>query len=65
MSKYDYFIAGRWRNRDAINEIVEQLRAAGKTVHSFTEKLETLYLMFNEIFPAVKDFPEAKAGQPA
>ncbi len=37
MSKYDYFIAGRWRNRDAINEIVKQLRAAGKTVHSFTE----------------------------
>lgn len=35
--KYDYFIAGRWRNRDAINEIVARLRGAGKTVHSFTE----------------------------
>jgi hypothetical protein len=37
MSKYDYFLAGRWRNRDAINEIAKQIRAAGKTVHSFTD----------------------------
>lgn len=37
MSKYDYFVAGRWRNRDAINEIVMQIRTAGKSVHSFTD----------------------------
>ena len=35
--RYDYFVAGRWRNRDSINSIVAKLRAAGKTVHSFTE----------------------------
>jgi hypothetical protein len=35
--KYDYFIAGRWRNRDAINQIADAIRATGKTVHSFTD----------------------------
>ncbi|CAN5331099.1 hypothetical protein BH09PAT4_BH09PAT4_06780 [soil metagenome] len=35
--KYDYFIAGRWRNRDAINEIANKIRGSGKTVHSFTD----------------------------
>jgi hypothetical protein len=37
MSAYDYFVAGRWRNRDAINDVTRQLRASGKTVHCFTE----------------------------
>ena len=35
--KYDYFVAGRTRNRDAINEVVTKLRQAGSTVHCFTE----------------------------
>lgn len=35
--KYDYFIAGRWRNRDAINQVAKDLRAAGKQVYCFTE----------------------------
>lgn len=35
--KYDYFVAGRWRNRDAINSIVAKLREAGKKVYCFTD----------------------------
>jgi hypothetical protein len=35
--KYDYFIAGRWRNHLAIREIVEKLRATGKTAYCFIE----------------------------
>lgn len=35
--KYDYFIAGRWRNRDEIKKVVEKLRSAGKAVYCFIE----------------------------
>lgn len=35
--KYDYFVAGRWRNHTAIREIVEKLRRAGKAVYCFIE----------------------------
>lgn len=33
--KYDYFVGGRWRNRDEIRSIVDALEAAGKTVYCF------------------------------
>lgn len=35
--KYDYFLAGRWRNHQAIREIAASLRATGKTVYCFAE----------------------------
>lgn len=35
--KYDYFVAGRWRNYKNIRPIVEKLRASGKTVYCFIE----------------------------
>lgn len=37
MSKYDYFVAGRWRNHQAIREIAQELRRTGKTVYCFAE----------------------------
>jgi uncharacterized ferredoxin-like protein len=37
MSKFDYFVAGRWRNRDAIREVVKVLRDAGSSVYCFIE----------------------------
>lgn len=35
--KYDYFIAGRWRNHKTIREVAKELRSAGKTVYCFAE----------------------------
>lgn len=35
--KYDYFVAGRWRNHVAIRDIVAQFRVAGKSVYFFAE----------------------------
>lgn len=35
--KYDYFVAGRWRNHTAIREVTEKLRQAGKKVYCFIE----------------------------
>jgi hypothetical protein len=37
MSTYDYFVAGRTRNRAAIEQIVRVLRDSGKTVYCFIE----------------------------
>ncbi len=35
--KYDYFLAGRWRNHQAIRPVLEALRSAGKSVYCFTD----------------------------
>jgi hypothetical protein len=37
MSKYDYFIAGRWRNHVAIREVLNAVRKSGKTAYCFIE----------------------------
>lgn len=37
MSKYDYFIAGRWRNHEAIRKVVEAIRASGKSAYCFID----------------------------
>ena len=35
--KYDYFIAGRWRNHSAIREVLEEIRNSKKTAYCFIE----------------------------
>ena len=37
MTKYDFFIAGRWRNKDNIAPVVDAVRAGGKTAYCFIE----------------------------
>lgn len=37
MSTYDFFIAGRWRNKDAIKPVLDAVRASGKTAYCFME----------------------------
>lgn len=37
MTKYDYFIAGRWRNHKVIREVLRQIRQKGKTAYCFIE----------------------------
>jgi hypothetical protein len=37
MSKYDFFIAGRWRNKDNITPVLDAVRASGKTAYCFIE----------------------------
>jgi hypothetical protein len=37
MAQYDFFIAGRWRNKDAIKPVLDAVRAAGKTAYCFIE----------------------------
>lgn len=37
MSKYDFFIAGRWRNKDNIKPVLDIVRASGKTAYCFIE----------------------------
>jgi hypothetical protein len=35
--KYDYFVSARWRNKPQVEELVNKIRAKGKTVYSFIE----------------------------
>lgn len=39
---YDYFLASRWRNQDAVLELLQKLRAKGKSVYCFLEKARSL-----------------------
>lgn len=37
MAKYDFFIAGRWRNKDNIKPVLDLVRGSGKTAYCFIE----------------------------
>jgi uncharacterized ferredoxin-like protein len=37
MSKYDFFIAGRWRNHKEIQKVLDVVRTSGKTAYCFIE----------------------------
>jgi len=37
MQNYDFFIAGRWRNKDNIQPVLDAVRASGKTAYCFIE----------------------------
>lgn len=37
MSTYDFFIAGRWRNKENIKPVLDMVRASGKTAYCFIE----------------------------
>lgn len=37
MHTYDYFIAGRWRNHEKVREVLDVVRAQGKTAYCFIE----------------------------
>lgn len=37
MSKYDFFIAGRWRNKDNIKPVVDMVRTSGHSAYCFIE----------------------------
>jgi hypothetical protein len=37
MATYDFFIAGRWRNKDNIKPVLDAVRAGGRTAYCFIE----------------------------
>lgn len=39
MAQYDFFIAGRWRNKENIKLVLDTVRAHGNTAHCFIESL--------------------------
>lgn len=39
MAKYDFFVAGRWRNREVVKQVLELIRSNNKTAYCFIENL--------------------------
>ena len=37
MPRYDFYIAGRWRNKENIKPVLDMVRASGKTAYCFIE----------------------------
>lgn len=65
MKKYDFFIAGRWRNKDNIKPVLDLVRQNSKTAYCFLEndyKGEIIELKMDghpEIFMAqLEDLPQ-------
>jgi hypothetical protein len=42
-SKYDYFISGKWRNRDGVLKLTNAMRQKGYTVYCFLESPHSFY----------------------
>jgi|GEM_PF-3631094 len=52
--KYQYFVAGRWRNRDNVLELVKTCILIGEQ-----KEAESLYLIFDEFYKTVDEFIES------
>ena len=37
--KYDFFVAGRWRNREEVKQVLGMIRGSGHTAYCFIENL--------------------------
>ena len=70
--KYQYCIVSRWRNKDAVLDLVNKLREKGKTVYNFFEGDGTNYELkeveenhgphsFMEKFENITDWQNSKA----
>lgn len=47
-SHYDFFVSGRWRNRDKVLELTQQIRAKGYSVYCFLETAPSMYSENND-----------------
>jgi hypothetical protein len=57
MAKYDFFVAGRWRNHEAVREVLGIIRDSGKTAYCFIENLyegEKLEFDVKDVEPTVR-----------
>lgn len=66
MSKlaHDFFVAGRWRNKQAIEEVVQAIRGSGKTVYCFLENLHEKELHTADTEAAAVDFEARTQDDP-
>jgi hypothetical protein len=39
MTDYDFFVAGRWRNRDEVKRVLDTIREHGRSAYCFIENL--------------------------
>lgn len=49
--KYDYFVAGKWRNHKNITPIVDRIRSVGKKAYYFVENQYDAYNINTELEP--------------
>jgi hypothetical protein len=57
MAHYDFFVAGRWRNHEAVREVLSIIRDSGKTAYCFIENLyegEKLEFDVKDVEPTIR-----------
>lgn len=56
MPRYDFFVAGRWRNHQAVREALDAIRDSGKTAYCFIDNLyegEKLEFDLSDVEPTI------------
>ena len=56
MPKYDFIVAGRWRNHEAVREVLGIIQGSGKTAYCFIENLyegEKLEFDLKDVEPTI------------
>jgi len=55
-SKYDFFVSGKWRNRDNVLKLTNEIRKKGYTVYCFLEAEYSIHRIANDPENEMKNF---------
>lgn len=55
-NKYDYFVSGRWRNRDNVLDLARRIREKGKSVYCFLEVAHSLGRVDDDPDESMREF---------
>lgn len=53
---YDFFVSGRWRNRDNVLDLTRRIRAKGKSVYCFLEASHSIARIENDPETDMRNF---------
>ncbi|MEX2028541.1 MAG: hypothetical protein WD988_03545 [Candidatus Curtissbacteria bacterium] len=53
---YDYFVSGKWRNRDNVLDLAKKIRKKGYTVYCFLEAVHSIHRVQDDPEQSMKEF---------
>jgi len=53
---YDFFVSGRWRNRDNVLELTRKIRAKGYSVYCFLEATHSIHRLKDDTEQSMQNF---------
>lgn len=56
ITHYDFFVSGRWRNRDSVIDLAHKIRSRGHSVYCFLEAAHAMHRIANAPEEDMKNF---------